>query len=90
MQVTENASAELDKLCIKLNICCFNEKEVAFLKQFYKVLQPLATGLDILQGENKCFYGIYFYLRTLETVFKKVRGIKADLSTMTAGLAVFL
>ena len=86
VRVTENASAELDELCTKLNIRCFSEKEVAFLKEYCKVLQPFATGLDILQGENNCFYGIL--LPTLETVLKKIRGIKANLSIMTTGLAV--
>ena len=83
--VAENASAELDELCAKLNLCCFNEKVLTFLKDYCKVLQPFAKGLDILQGEDKCFYGTL--LPTLETVLKKIRGIKADLSVMTTGLA---
>ena len=86
VRVTENASAELDELCSKLNIRCFNEKEVAFLKEYCKVLQPFARGLDILQGKNNCLNGIL--LPTLETVLKKIRGIKADLSIMTTGLPV--
>ena len=78
VRVTENASAELDELCAKLNLHCFNEKE------YCKVLQPFARGLDILQGEDKCFYGTL--LPTLETVLKKIRDIKANLSVMTTGL----
>ena len=85
MRVAENASAELNELCAKLNLCCFNEKELTFLKDYCKVLQPFAKGLDILQGEDKCFYGTL--LPTLETVLKKIRGIKVDLSVMTTGLA---
>ena len=86
MRVTENASAELDELCAKLNLRCFNEKELSFLKEYCKVLQPFARGLDILQGKDKCFYGML--LPTLETVLKKIRGIKADLFVMTTGLAI--
>ena len=86
VRVTENASAELDELCAKLNLRCFNEKELSFLKEYCKVLQPFARGLDILQGEEKCFYGTL--LPTLETILKKIRVIKADLSVMTTGLAV--
>jgi len=56
-----------------------------FLKEYCKVLQPFTRGLDILQGEKKCFYGTL--LPTLETVLKKTRDMKADLSTMTTGLA---
>ena len=40
VRVTGNASAELDELCAKLNLRCFNEKELSFLKEYCKVLQP--------------------------------------------------
>jgi len=61
---------------------------LSFLKEYCKVLQPFTRGLIILQGEKKCFYGTF--LPSLETVFKKTRDIKADLSTMTTGLAYFI
>ena len=88
VRVTENATAELDEICTKLNLRCFSEKELTFLKEYCKVLQPFARGLDILQGENKCFYGTL--LPTLEAVLKKIRDIKTNLSSMTTGLAFSL
>ena len=49
------------------------------------MLQPFVRDLDILQGKDKCFYRTL--LPTFETVLIKIRGIKANLSVMTTGLA---
>ena len=49
------------------------------------MLQPFARGLDTLQGEDKYFYGML--LPTLETVLKKIKDIKANLSVRITGLA---
>ena len=73
-------------MCTKLELRCFNEKEFAFLKEYCQVLKPLARGLDILQGKNNCFYGTL--LPTLETILKKVRVMKPEISSTTLGLAV--
>ena len=48
---------------------------------FYR---PLSKGLDILQGEDNCFFGTH--LPTLETIIKKVVALQPDLSSMTIGL----
>ena len=48
------------------------------------MLKPLARGLDILQGEDNCYFGTL--LPTLETIIKKVKAVKAKLSSMTTGL----
>ena len=61
-------------------------REFAFLKEYCQVFKPLARGLDILQGENNCFYGTL--LPTLETILKKVRAMKPEISSTTLGLAV--
>ena len=69
-----------------MELCCFSEKELTFLKEYCKVLKPLDRGLDILQGEDNCFYGTL--LPTLETTLKKTRAMKPEISSMTLGLAV--
>ena len=69
LRITENSTSELNELCTKMGLRSFVEKEIAFLKEYCSVMKPLARGLDILQGEDHCFYGTL--LPTLETIIKK-------------------
>ena len=85
-RIIENSLPELNELCTKLDLRCFSEKEFNFLKEYCKVLKPLARGLDILQGEDNCYYGTL--LPTLETILKKTRAMKPEISMVTLGLAV--
>ena len=55
------------------------------MKEYCVVLKPVSRGLDILQGEDNCFFGSL--LPTLEAIIKKVVALKPDLSSMTVGLA---
>ena len=75
---------ELNELCAKMELRCFSERELSFLKEYCLVLKPLARSLEILQGEDNCFYGTL--LPTLETVIKKLVAVKPNLSSMTIGL----
>ena len=85
VRVTENPIAELNDLCTKLELRCFTEQEFKFLKEYCVVLKPVSRGLDILQGEDNCFFGSL--LPTLEAIIKKVVALKVDLSSMSIGLA---
>ena len=85
-RIIENSLSELNELCTKLDLRCFSEKDFNFLKEYCKVLKPLARGLDILQGEDNCYYGTL--LPTLETILKKTRAMKPEISMVTLGLAV--
>ena len=85
VRVTENPLAELNELCTKLELRCFTEREFKFLKEYSAVLKPVSRSLDILQGEDNCFFGSL--LPTLEAIIKKVVTLKPDLSSMTVGLA---
>ena len=76
---------EINTLCTRLELCYFTEKELTFLKEYCKVLYPLVRGLDILQGEENCYYGTL--LPTLDTILKRTKAIKTKLSTMTTGMA---
>ena len=87
-RITENTLDELNSLCTKLELRCFTEKESTFLKEYCKVLNPLARGLDVLQGEENCFYGTL--LPTLVTILKKTKAMKPQLTAMTTGLALSL
>ena len=48
-------------------------------------MKPLARGLDILQGEDHCFYGTL--LPILEAIIKKTNAVISQLSPTTVGLA---
>ena len=84
VRVSENSLLELNGLCTKLELRCFTEREFNFLKEYCAILKPLSKGLDILQGEDNCFFGTL--LPTLETIIKKVVALQPDLSSMTIGL----
>ena len=85
LRVVENSLTELNEVCVNIEIRCFSERELGFLKEYCAVLKPLSRGLDILQGEDNCYYGAL--LPTLATIIKKTKALKPDLSIMTTGLA---
>lgn len=84
-RVIENSSAVLNEFCNDIGVRSFTEKELAFLKEYCVVLEPLSKGLDILQGEDHCYYGSL--LPTLHTIVKKTKAEIPHLSAATAGLA---
>ena len=84
-RVVENPSEILNELCTSIGLRTFTEKELAFLKEYCAVLRPLSRGLDILQGEDHCYYGTL--LPTLTTILKKTKAEVPNLSSMTTGLA---
>lgn len=83
-RITEISISDLNGLCIKLGIKGFTDKEYQFLKEYCVVMKPLTLALDILQGEEHCFYGTL--LPTLEILMSKMLSMKASLSKVTAGL----
>jgi len=65
---------ELNEL---LDLRSFTELEFKFLKEHCVILKPLSRGLDILQGEDNCFFGSLS--PTLEAIIKKVVTLKPGL-----------
>ena len=59
-RVVENPSATLSEVYTSIGLRTFTEKEWAFLKEYCPTLEPLSRGLDILQVEDRCYYGTYF------------------------------
>ena len=84
-RVVENPPTTLSELCTSIGLRTFTEKEMAFLKEYCATLEPLSRGLDILQGEDRCYYGTL--LPTLTTIIKKTKAEVPNLSSMTTGLA---
>ena len=84
LRITENSIAEINELCTRLEIRCFAEREITFLKEYCTVLEPLSRGLDILQGEDDYLFGTS--PPTLKTIIKKITAMRLKLSSMTIGL----
>lgn len=82
--ISQVTLTDLNTLCNQMGIKCITEKEYLFLKEYCLVLKPLATALDILQGEDHCYYGTI--LPTLEVLMSKTLALKSGLSAMTSGL----
>uniref|UniRef100_A0A671QI13 HAT C-terminal dimerisation domain-containing protein n=1 Tax=Sinocyclocheilus anshuiensis TaxID=1608454 RepID=A0A671QI13_9TELE len=82
-RITEIPMNELNSLCTKLGVKCFNDKEHQLLHEYCNAMKPLTAALDILQGDN-CSYGAL--LPTLEVLMAKTLTLKDTLSRMTADL----
>ena len=83
-RVVENSLTDINELCSSIELRGLSEKELSFLQEYIIALKPLSTGLDILQGEDYCYYGTL--LPTLETICKKTKASLPKLLTMTTGL----
>uniref|UniRef100_A0A8C5BHX1 BED-type domain-containing protein n=1 Tax=Gadus morhua TaxID=8049 RepID=A0A8C5BHX1_GADMO len=83
-RITDITITDLQSLCTQLGMRCITDKEYHFVKEYCIVVKPLAMALDILQGEDNCFYGTT--LPTLEALMTKTLDLKANLSRMTSGL----
>ncbi|XP_017537847.2 uncharacterized protein LOC108411002 [Pygocentrus nattereri] len=56
------------------------DREYQFLREYCTVMKPLTVALDILQGEDNCFYGTL--LPTLETLITKNLDLKTGLQIL--------
>ena len=72
--------AKLNELCISVELRCFTERELTFLKEYCIVLKPLSRGLDILQGEYHCSTAY------IANKYQKDESYKTGLSCMTTSL----
>ncbi|CAM4635836.1 unnamed protein product [Leuciscus chuanchicus] len=82
--ITEIPIRDLNTIFSRLSVKGFTEREYQFLKDYCAVSKPLAAALDILQGEDDCYYGTL--LPTLEILMSKLLALKDGLSQMTAGM----
>lgn len=82
-RITDIPVAELNTVCAQFGIKCFNDREYLFLKEYCIVLKPLTVVLDILQGEDNCYFGTL--LPTLEILMSRTLALRDELR-MTASL----
>uniref|UniRef100_A0A3Q3MSV0 BED-type domain-containing protein n=1 Tax=Labrus bergylta TaxID=56723 RepID=A0A3Q3MSV0_9LABR len=83
-RITEMPLTDINSLCTQLQIKCMNDREYQFLKEYCAIMKPFTVALDILQGEDTCFYGTL--QPTLEVLMAKTLVMKNGLSQMTTGL----
>uniref|UniRef100_H3A385 HAT C-terminal dimerisation domain-containing protein n=1 Tax=Latimeria chalumnae TaxID=7897 RepID=H3A385_LATCH len=72
----------LSIMCDEMGVAKFKMHEINFLKEYCKVLKPFTMALDILQGEDKCYYG-YLFL-TLLKLMDHLQHSKIDLKVATS------
>ena len=77
-RIIEMPLANINKLCTQLHIKCMNDKEHCLIMKLF------TRALDILQGEDTCFYGTL--LPTLEVLIVRTLAVKNGLSKMTGEL----
>uniref|UniRef100_A0A3Q4MDV2 HAT C-terminal dimerisation domain-containing protein n=1 Tax=Neolamprologus brichardi TaxID=32507 RepID=A0A3Q4MDV2_NEOBR len=82
-RITDINLAELNTVCTQFGIKCFTNREYLFLKEYCIVLKPLTVALDILQGEENCYFGIL--LPTLEILMSRTLALQDELK-LTASL----
>ncbi|XDV33562.1 hypothetical protein PO909_003940 [Leuciscus waleckii] len=83
-RISDIPAQDLNTLCTRLDIRGPTEREHLFLKEYCSVLKPMTVALDILQGEENCYYGSL--LPTLETLMSRTLALQNRLSRMTADL----
>lgn len=83
-RISDIPAQDLNTLCTGLDIRGPTEREHLFLKEYCSVLKPMTVALDILQGEENCYYGSL--LPTLENLMSRTLALQNGLSRMTADL----
>ena len=84
-------AGKLTTVCDVLKKPRFKQNEIDFLIEYVSVLEPIAIALDMLQVEDKAFFGIIFpTVRSLERKLQKlqlsVKYTKALVGTLLEGL----
>ena len=54
MSLTES---QLSGICDQLEVAKLHPQEIMFLKEYTAILKPLAYSINLLQGENNCYFG---------------------------------
>uniref|UniRef100_A0A8C6LEB6 HAT C-terminal dimerisation domain-containing protein n=1 Tax=Nothobranchius furzeri TaxID=105023 RepID=A0A8C6LEB6_NOTFU len=83
-RITEMPLNDINDLCKKFQIKCMNDREYQLIKEYCAIMKPFSIALDILQGEETCFYGML--QPTLEVIMAKTLAMKNASSAMTTGL----
>ncbi|XP_034556142.1 uncharacterized protein LOC117824687 [Notolabrus celidotus] len=78
--ISEVPMVELNSISSKLQLKCISEREHHFLREYCAVMKPLTVALDILQGEDNCYYGTI--IPTLKALMCKTLEMKNGLKIL--------
>ncbi|KAL7848945.1 hypothetical protein SRHO_G00205680 [Serrasalmus rhombeus] len=79
-RICEIPIVDLNTISSKFSSKAITEKEHQLLKEYCIAMKPLTVALDILQGEDNCYYGTL--LPTLETLMMKTLELKSGLQIL--------
>lgn len=74
--INEDTKPKLLTLHQKLGLPNFKDNELQYLQDYCQIMKPLATALDILQGDLNTYFG--FLLPTLTSLANKWKRMKVD------------
>lgn len=80
VRISEIPVVELNTLSSRFGLTAISERELKFIREYCTVMKPLTVALDILQGEENCFFGTL--LPTLETLMMKTMELKNGLQIL--------
>ncbi len=80
-RIVEIPMTDLSTISNRLELKCISEREFQFLREYCAIMKPLTVALDILQGEENCYYGTL--LPTIEVLMSKLLEIKEGLIIAT-------
>uniref|UniRef100_A0A3Q2E6K4 BED-type domain-containing protein n=1 Tax=Cyprinodon variegatus TaxID=28743 RepID=A0A3Q2E6K4_CYPVA len=79
--IVEIPMTDLGAITDRLKLKSISYRELHFLKDYCVTMKPLTVALDILQGEENCYFGTL--LPTLETLMSKMLEVKDSLTVAT-------
>ncbi|XP_038123771.1 zinc finger BED domain-containing protein 4-like [Cyprinodon tularosa] len=80
-RIVEIPMTDLSAIADRLQLKSISDRELNFLKEYCVTMKPLTVALDILQGEENCYFGTL--LPTLETLMSKILEVKDSLTVAT-------
>jgi hypothetical protein len=67
----QDDNGKINKACQALNLPVFQQTEITFLKEYVAIMKPVAFALDLLQGENNCYFG--YVLPTIKSLTNNIQ-----------------
>lgn len=72
-----NVKDKLENVCEKLEKPKFTDNQISFMEEYIKVMEPIASALDFLQGDkNSCFGHVLPVLLQIKQQFKKLKHLR--------------